>query len=76
MKVSELIQILQEVPGDTEVFVSSDAEGNRINSVYEAHTALRDVEDTENYPIHEDDIADYPEDYEDVTLVESVFIWP
>lgn len=33
MRASEIVAILQDAPGDPEVYVSSDAEGNKINTI-------------------------------------------
>jgi len=68
MTVAELIQSLQEFPGDLEVLVSHDAEGNTHSPMEGVYDYAYDGEDL--YDPEQDDFFD-PEDVRPV-----VVIWP
>lgn len=73
MKVKRLIEQLKEIPEDTEVWLSSDAEGNNFNSLSESD--LYKVWFMDDYEFEftvEDELNSYPED----GLKDIVVLWP
>lgn len=73
MKVKELIKQLQEIPEDTEVWVSRDEEGNGFNPLGGVDFAK--VWFTDNWEFQftiEDELDEYPED----ELRDIVVLWP
>lgn len=76
MDVSELIEALEKLPGDLEVLVSQDEEGNGFNKLYSGPAVywIENNADKHGYVetvYDEDEVADYPEDHE-----QRVVIWP
>ena len=73
MNVETLIQALSSFNPDAEVLVSSDAEGNRINSVYEVFDgAVESLDDSWIELIADEDL----EYFEDEETIPVVVIWP
>lgn len=71
MNVTELIEELSKIPGDTPVIVSGDEEGNYFNPLHSVD--FGHMTKTDGHMVHPDDIG--PEyDAEDVTP--AVCIWP
>lgn len=68
---SELNRLISEGHGEKEIFVSSDAEGNRINEFDEITTGLFTIE---GEGVHPQDIEDGEVDADEVT--ERLVIWP
>ena len=69
MKVSELIERLEQLPPDADVKVSRDEEGNGFSDLWDVAFSYTD---DEGYPIHPDDEADYDLENE----ARSVILWP
>lgn len=75
MKVHELITLLQDLPEDHEVYVSSDEEGNTI-------TRLAVADESWGFPERDgyrlDTVADEDvgTEYDKEDLVQAVVLWP
>lgn len=74
MTASELIDRLSQVPPDTIVIISKDAEGNGFSPLEEADEAARYVPDNEwsGDVLHPDDY----DEYDAADLVPAVCLWP
>lgn len=70
MTVTELIKVLEEMPGNTVVVMSKDGEGNSFSPLYEAEQAfyLADSTWSGERESEEDGISD--------DAVTAVFLWP
>ena len=77
MKVKELTEQLRDMNPETEVLVSSDAEGNRINAVHEADTTWAMKEEygrmVEWVGVADEDVGT---EYEREHVQRVVIIWP
>jgi hypothetical protein len=73
MTVSELIEHLQELPGDARVLLQKDSEGNGYKQTYGAEVAYSD--DAEEYqPESAHSEEDLAEDYCDLNDYEKVVV--
>lgn len=72
MIVSELIELLKELPQDSLVLASSDEEGNRIGQVWEV-SPYKAIDDGRDYDLIADEDAD---DYEESDMIDVVVVWP
>lgn len=63
MTVSDLIEALQRLPGDLEVIVGVDDEGNDYCDLYQPSVSwcTPDTTSCEWRPIHDDDLEEYQE---------------
>lgn len=65
MKVSELIEALQQFDGDLEIIMGSDEEGNDFITPYfpsESWAVESDSYRCGKYPIHDDDYSEYEDE--------------
>jgi hypothetical protein len=75
MKVSELIELLKELPQDSLVCCSSDEEGNSISQVYEV-SPYKAMEDGYSYSLIADEDTGPDGYYEESDLIDVVVVWP
>ncbi len=75
MNVNELIAKLKALPGDMEIFVARDEEGNGFRPLYEVEVSHYHKGWDE--AIHPDDYADPDNEYvDDDQVIQAVVIWP
>ena len=72
MKVENLITQLEKIPGDTEVWVSRDEEGNGFNPLTEVNFTKVWRHGKWEFDFLEEDESDYPQDQ----LQDLVVLWP
>jgi len=71
MTVSDLIELLQAFPGETQVVMSADAEGNAFSPLDEAELARYLPDSTWSGEL----VDDWEDDPDDKTIP-AVFLWP
>lgn len=72
MKVSELIEKLQELDPELKIYLSKDEEGNGFSTLVDVEESFFYTDDYESRPIHPDDLPEY----DDYKLFKAVVLWP